>query len=231
MTEAFKGFSPDFFAFFEELAAANTREWFQANKPRFTGGVQYELSDFVAAMAPRLSRISKHYLADPRPNGKTIFRIYRDVRFSKDKRPYKEHAACHFRHSGTGDAHGPGYYFHLEPKEVIFGGGIWKPAPADLTKIRAAIARDPKAWSKVVGNPQLTATFGGVSGDGLKRAPKGYAPDHPHIEDLKRKTFFVIRRAPAALARGPEILDQVETGFRAAVPLMRFLSKALGAPF
>ncbi len=231
MTDDFKGFSPDFFAFFEELAAANTREWFQANKPRYTDVVQNELSDFVSAMAPRLKRISKHYLADPRPNGKTIFRIYRDVRFSKDKRPYKEHAACHFRHAGKGDVHGPGYYFHLEPKEVIFGGGIWKPAPEDLNKIRAAIAGDAKAWSKIVGNPDLKETFGGVSGDGLKRAPKGYAPDHPHIEDLKRKTFFVIRRVPAALARKAEILDEVETSFRTAVPIMRFLSKALGAPF
>ena len=231
MTAAFKGFSPDFFSFFEELAAANTREWFLANKPRFTAGVQNELSDFVTAMAPRLKRISAHYLADPRPNGKTIFRIYRDVRFSKDKRPYKEHAACHFRHSGRGDVHGPGYYFHLEPKEVIFGGGIWKPETADLAKIRAAIDGDPKAWSRVIGNAKLTATFGGVSGDGLKRAPKGYAPDHAHIEDLKRKSFLVIRRAPAALARSPEILDQVEESYRAAVPFMRFISKALGTAF
>ncbi len=231
MTATFKGFSPDFFAFFEELAAANTREWFAANKERYKDVVQGELSDFVSAMAPRLARISKHYLADPRPNGKTIFRIYRDVRFSKDKRPYKEHAACHFRHSGEADVHGPGYYFHLEPKEIIFGGGIWKPDPVDLNKIRSAIVADTRAWSKVIGDAQLKAVFEGVSGDGLKRAPKGFDPDHPHAEDLKRKTFFVIRRAPAALARAPEILDEVEAGYRAAKPLMRFLCKALGTPF
>ena len=129
MAPAFAGFSDDFFAFFAELAASNTREWFEANKPRYKDVVQGELAAFVTAVAPRLERISRHYLADPRPNGKTIFRIYRDVRFSRDKRPYKEHAACHFRHSGEGDVHGPGYYVHLEPKEVIFGGGIWKPAP------------------------------------------------------------------------------------------------------
>ena len=231
MTATFRGFSPDFFTFFEELAASNTREWFAANKDRYKDVVQGELSDFVSAMAPRLARISKHYLADPRPNGKTIFRIYRDVRFSKDKRPYKEHAACHFRHSGEADVHGPGYYFHLEPKEIVIGGGIWKPDPADLNKIRSAIVSDAKAWSRVIGNAQLKTVFEGVSGDGLKRAPKGFDPEHPHVGDLKRKTFFVIRRAPAALARAPEILDEVEANYRAAKPLMRFLSKALGAPF
>jgi len=104
-------------------------------------------------------------------------------------------------------------------------------ATADLAKIRAAIDQDPKAWSKVIGDPCLSEIFGGVSGDGLKRAPKGYDPGHPNIEDLKRKTFFAIRRVPAALARGGDILDRVEASYRAAVPLMRFLSKALGAAF
>lgn len=119
----------------------------------------------------------------------------------------------------------------MEPKQVLIGGGIWKPAPEDLNKIRSAIVADAKAWSRVVGDSGLTAVFEGVSGDGLKRAPKGFASDHPHVEDLKRKTFFVMRRAPAAVARAPDILDEVEAGYRAGVPLMRFLCKALGAPF
>ena len=231
MSQDFQGFSAGFFGFFEELSANNKRAWFEANKPRYKEIVQGELSAFVAAMAPRLRKISAHYLADPRPNGKTIFRIYRDVRFSKDKRPYKEHAACHFRHLSEADVHGPGYYFHLEPDRVMFGGGIWKPAPEDLKSIRTAIVEDAKGWAKVIGDAELLDTFEGIHGEGLKRPPKGFPADHPHLEDLKRKTFFVMRRAPVELARTDALLDEVEAGYRAAKPLMKFLSKALGAAF
>jgi uncharacterized protein (TIGR02453 family) len=99
MPNTFNGFPRDFFSFFRELKAHNERPWFEANKQRFRDSVQAPMSAFIEAMAPRLTKISKHFTADPRPNGGSMFRIYRDVRFSKDKRPYKEHAACHFRHA------------------------------------------------------------------------------------------------------------------------------------
>lgn len=231
MTDSFAGFSEDFFAFFAELAQNNDRAWFAGNKARYAAVVQGDLSAFVAAMAPRLRRISKCYQADPRPTGKTIFRIHRDVRFSRDKRPYKEHAACHFRHDGEADVHGPGFYVQLEPETVMFGGGIWKPSPDDLQKIRAAIAGDAKGWDRVVGDAKLVAHFGGISGEGLKRPPRGFPANHPHVEDLKRQTYYVMREAPAALARTPDLLDAVEDSYKAARPLMRFLSKAVGLPF
>src|SRR3954453_20816279 len=109
----FEGFGKAFFAFFRELAANNERAWFEANKPRFREDVQGGMSDFIAAMAPYLSKLSKDFVADPRPNGGSMFRIYRDVRFSKDKRPYKAHAACQFRHRFGRDVHAPGFYVHL----------------------------------------------------------------------------------------------------------------------
>src|SRR3954470_13982118 len=97
MAAEFKGFSKDFFAFFKELKANNERPWFEENKERYKASVVAPISDFITAMSPRLAKISKHFIADPRPNGGSMFRIYRDVRFAKDKRPYKEHAAVHFR--------------------------------------------------------------------------------------------------------------------------------------
>ncbi|MCC0056679.1 MAG: DUF2461 domain-containing protein [Rhodobiaceae bacterium] len=99
-----QGFGETFFSFFRELADNNSKEWFEANRTRYKQDVQAPLSAFVEAMAPHIHAISPHFNADPRPNGKTIFRIHRDVRFSRDKRPYKEHAACHFRHAGENDA-------------------------------------------------------------------------------------------------------------------------------
>ena len=104
----FAGFGPGFFGFFEELSANNKREWFEPNKARYKEEVVGPLTAFIAAMGPLLAKISEEYVADPRPNGGSMFRIYRDVRFSKDKRPYKEHGACHFRHRLGKDAHAPG---------------------------------------------------------------------------------------------------------------------------
>lgn len=231
MSDAFSGFSPRFFGFFEELAANNKRTWFEANKDRYRQEIVGPLTAFVAAMAPRLAKISQHYNADPRPNGGSIFRIYRDVRFSKDKRPYKEHGACQFRHVAGKDAHAPGYYVHLEPGRVFFGGGVWLPPGPQLKMIRGAIAADPDGWGKVVKNKRFRETFGGVHGDGLKRAPRDFDDDHPYIEDIKRKSFFAMREAKSSLAGSADFLNEVEATFRAATPMMKFLNAAIGVPF
>src|SRR5882672_5217769 len=150
MKHVFNGFPKDYFAFFRELKAHNERGWFEANKERFRNDVQAPMSEFIAAMAPHLAKLSKEFIADPRPHGGSMFRIYRDVRFSKDKRPYKEHGACQFRHRLGRDVHAPGCYVHLAPSEVFIGGGLWMPDADALAKIRSAIAADPIAWKKIV---------------------------------------------------------------------------------
>lgn len=228
---SFKGFSKDFFGFFEELRNNNNREWFTANKPRFRDVVQGELADFVTAMAPRLAKVSPHYIADPRPNGKSIFRIYRDLRFAKGGKPYKENAGIQFKNERSMDVHAPGFYVHLAPDEVFFGGGVWKPASPDLRKIRDAIVDDPKGWGKIVKSKKMTDVFGGVHGDGLTRPPKGFDADHEHIEDLKRQSFFAMRKADIALTRTPDFVTEVAKTFKDAAPLMAFVAKAVDAPF
>ncbi|MBM3490945.1 MAG: DUF2461 domain-containing protein [Alphaproteobacteria bacterium] len=228
---AFRGFGKPFFAFFRELADHNERPWFEANKARYREEVVAPMVAFIEAMAPRLARLSPHFVADPRPNGGSMFRIHRDVRFAKDKRPYKEHAACQFRHAACRDAHAPGFYVHLAPDEVIFGGGIWLPEAAALARVRSAIAEDVGGWDKIVRDRRLVATFGGVAGDALKRPPKGFAPEHPHIEDLKRVSFFAMRQAKPAAAAGAGFAAQVADTFADATPLMRFLCRALGQKY
>ena len=228
---AFPGFSTDFFAFFKELKANNNKEWFTANKSRFREVVQGELSAFVTAMAPRLAKVSPHYVADPRPNGKSIFRIYRDLRFAKGGNPYKENAGVHFRHELSKDVHAPGFYVHMEPDKLFFGGGIWKPASPDLRKIRDAIVDDPKGWAKAAHSKKMIDVFGDLHGDGLVRAPKGYDPEHEHIDDLKRQSFFAMRNTKASAARSPDFVDEVAKAFRDASPLMRFIANAVDAPF
>jgi len=231
MTNGFEGFPKDFFAFFRELKAHNERPWFEANKERFRNSVQAPMSGFIAAMAPRLSKVSKRFTADPRPNGGSMFRIYRDVRFSKDKRPYKEHAACHFRHSLGKDVHAPGFYMHFAPGEVFFGGGLWMPPPESLTKIRDAIAAKPAAWKKVVEERNFRAEFGGVRGEALTRPPRGYDPEHPYIDDIKRKSFYAMHEADQKLAASPALVDGVAESFTALSPLMKFLCASLDVPY
>jgi uncharacterized protein (TIGR02453 family) len=232
MADAFAGFPKDFFAFFRELKANNERPWFEANKQRYKESVQAPMSDFIAAMQPRLAKISKQFVADPRPNGGSMFRIYRDVRFARDKRPYKEHAACHFRHAGGKDVHAPGFYMHFGDDAVMFGGGMYMPEPPALAKIRDAIVKKPAAWKAVTADKAFARTFGGLGGDHvLTKAPRGYAPDHPLIEDIKRKSFFAMREADLKLALSPKLPDAVAETFRAAAPLMKFLCVAEGVKF
>jgi uncharacterized protein (TIGR02453 family) len=227
----FKGFPKTFFAFFRELKANNDRAWFEANKPRFRTDVQGPMSDFIAAMAPHLAKLSKEFVADPRPNGGSMFRIYRDVRFSKDKRPYKEHAACQFRHRLGRDVHAPGLYVHLAYDEVFFGGGMWMPEPDALTKIRQRIAERPADWKKVVGDKRFAQTFGGIEGEQLTRPPKGFDPAHPFIADIRRKSFVAGVDSSAKAAQSRAFAEDVAQTFRALSPLMRFLCAALAVPY
>ena len=159
----------------------------------FRETVQAPMSDFIAAMAPHLKSISKEFVADPRPNGGSMFRIHRDVRFSRDKIPYKEHAACQFRHRFGRDVHAPGFYVHLAPGDVFFGGGLWMPDAEALARVRTAIAGKSALWKKAVTDKKFVTAFGGLEGESLTRPPRGFDPAHPFIEDLKRKSFVATR--------------------------------------
>jgi len=226
----FKGFQKEFFAFFRELRANNDRAWFEANRSRFREAVQAPMSDFIAAMAPHLSRISKAFVADPRPHGGSMFRIHRDIRFSKDKRPYKEHGACQFRHRLGRDVHAPGFYVHLAPKDVFVGAGLWMPDPDALLKVRAAIAAKPAQWKKIVGDKRFVSTFRGVEGEQLQRPPRGFDANHAFIADIRRKSFVIGHDSSEAQARSPRFVAETAGSFAAAAPFMRFLSGALSVP-
>ena len=207
---AFAGFPADFFAFFQDLEIHNNRAWFNANKSRYYESVVNPISAFIVCMAPRLRKISPHYVADPRPHGGSMFRIYRDTRFSKDKSPYKTHAGVQFRHEAGKDAHAPGFYVHLAADELYFGGGVWLPPNPQLGIIRDAIVDNARAWSRVA-NARAAREIGGIQGDSLQRPPKGFDAEHPLIEDLKRKDFIAVARFRAASVESPDFQDAVLT--------------------
>lgn len=229
----FNGFPKDCLAFFRDLAANNNREWFALNKERYRQSVLYPMSDLIAALAPRLEAIAPMYVADPRPHGGSTFRIYRDVRFSRDSRPYKEHVSCQLRHQAGRDAHAPGFYIHIAPQEVRFGGGIYLPPAPVLNKVRRAVAERPADWCALKEDPDFQKFFpDGIRGDSLKRAPKGFTEDHPEIADIRRKTFFVMHglRNPEDITRA-DFIDQIDETFQQATPFMRFLTNAVELPF
>jgi uncharacterized protein (TIGR02453 family) len=157
-----------------------------------------------------------------------MFRIYRDTRFSKDKSPYKTFAAAQLRHRSARDVHAPGFYLHLEPDNVFAGAGVWHPDGPTLTMIRTAIVERPGEWRAAVDDPGFRAVHR-LSGESLKRAPRGYDPEHPLIEDLKRKDLVCMTSFTETQACSVGFLDEVVASFEAASPLMRFLTLAVGA--
>ncbi len=217
-------FKPGLFEFLDDLKNNNTREWFQTNKERYKTEVQEPMLAFISAFADPLHAISPNFVADPRPNGGSMFRIYRDVRFSRDKSPYKVHAAAQFRHREGRDVHAPGFYLHLEPGSVFMGAGLWHPAGETLKAIRDAIVENPDRWAEVTEG----LTLGGES---LKRGPRGFDPEHPFLEDLKRKDFvsFTHSSRTAVCKRG--FLDGFVGTCRAASPFVSFLTEAVGLEF
>lgn len=226
---AFEGFGKSFFAFFKDLAANNEKAWFEANRDRYENDVRAPMKAFVEDIAPKLAKISPNFIADPK---KSSFRIHRDVRFSKDKSPYKTNAGIHLRHQRGKDAHAPGYYLHLEPGTVFCGGGVWKPAPEALLAIRTAIAEQPKAWRKALSGKTFSETFGDLrEGDPLSRPPKGFDGDHEMIDYLKRRSFFAMKDYSARDAATADFVDEAAKTFAAAAPVMRFMTEAVGVEF
>jgi uncharacterized protein (TIGR02453 family) len=223
-------FSSELFAFLSDLAANNTRDWFQANKRRYRRTVQEPLLRFIADFAGPLAAISPCFVADPRPSGGSMFRIYRDVRFSRDKSPYKTHAAAQFRHREGKDAHVPCFYLHLEPGNVFAGAGLWHPPGPALAMIRQSIMESPERWTEITTAPRFTDTFA-MAGDSLKRAPRGIDPAHPLIDDLRRKDFICSTEFSEDAALRPDFVDRYADACRDAAPYVRFITEAVGHRF
>lgn len=225
----FTGFSTDAREFFLELAANNDRAWFAEHKPRYDEIVMQPALEFVRAMEKPLHKISPHFEAIPKRSGGSIMRIYRDIRFSKNKLPFKTNLGIHFRHEMGSNAHAPGFYFHIDPQNVFMGGGIWQPEKPVLDQIRSHILDEPDVWKKVKSRPKFKQNFY-VDGSSLKRPPQGYDPDHPLIEDLKRKDHFVTRDLSWKEISRTEFVADFAANIKIMMPYMRFLCDALRLP-
>ena len=211
--------------YLEGLAENNNRAWFVMNKPSYDI-LRAEFTELVARVIAGTAKF------DPAVAGqdakKAQFRINRDVRFSKDKSPYKSNFSAVVAPGGKKDP-GSHYYFHIDEAGKLFvAGGCYLP-PADvLLRIRQRIAAEPAVFSRLLKNKTMLAYYAGFSDEGkLVRPPKGFDAETPHIEVIKQKSFIMVREMSVKGMTGDKVIKEVEAGFKAALPLVKWLRKAV----
>jgi uncharacterized protein (TIGR02453 family) len=226
----FSGFRPAALRFLRGLARNNRRDWFEAQREAYNDEVLQPLLALLDEVDVRLAALAPELLADRK---RSVFRIYRDVRFSKDKSPYKTHAAFWIGHRalGTGGGAavhgGAGLYFHLEPNASIVAAGMWMPPTPALTRIRVALSEDLAGFEKA--RRAARSSYGELSDEAvLARPPRGYPADHPAADWLRYRSFTVSRAIPASALRRADLPDWLGRAYRPAIPLVRWLNGALG---
>ncbi|MDH4048893.1 MAG: DUF2461 domain-containing protein [Gammaproteobacteria bacterium] len=226
----YASFKPETLEFLRELAANNNREWFAENKKRYEEQVLDVALNFIQSMHDPLRKIAPHFTAVPKRVGGSLMRVYRDTRFSKDKIPYKTNIGIQFRHEKAKDVHAPGFYLHIHPDEVFLGAGIWRPESSALAALRDRIDAKPAEWLRARDDKKFRAHFQ-LGGEVLTRPPKGFARDHPQIEDIKRKDFIAVKNLEVNDPLDKRFQQKVETAFASAAPFMSFLCKAVGIAY
>ena len=212
--------------FLTKLAKNNNRDWFDKNKSDYEDLIRTPALHFIDDMEDDLNHLSPHFLALSKKVGGSLMRVHRDVRFGKDKSPYKTNIGIQFRHEMGRDVHAPGFYVHVEPGEYFVGVGIWRPDSTALGKIRDAIVEKDKDWLSAMNDKKFKRSFE-VSGESLKTGPRGYDKEHPLIKDIKRKDFIAIAHLDEKIMLDKNVKQHIVKRFTDAEPYMMFLCDAL----
>ncbi len=224
-------FSEELIDFLVGLSANNSREWFNKRKDVYESVLREPALEYIREVGGPLADISPHVRASDRKQGGSLMRIYRDVRFSRDKSPYKTNVGIQFRHESGKDVHAPGYYVHISIEECFIGAGSWMPDRDALLAYRRAVSEHPSEWLAL---KQMTES-GEWNLDGhhdmLKRPPRGFSADDPMIEDIKRKHFIVTHRMDIEDVTAPDFVDYTIERFKESKEWMAFLAQAIGLPF
>jgi len=223
-------FTPKLFGFLRNLKRHNNREWFQSHKADYEQSVREPFLQFIGDFQPQLQKFSPYLIADPKPSGGSLLRIYKDLRFRPDAPPYQTHAAARFPHNAWKKTVAPGFYLHLEPKRSFFAGGLWRPDTETRARIREAIMDDPSRWKKVTRSKAFKANCE-MSGELMKRPPPGVDPDHPLAEDLQKKDFIMWASFAENEVCAQDFLIRIVKICRASAPFMEFLTRALELPW
>ncbi|HTB31356.1 MAG TPA: DUF2461 domain-containing protein [Bacteroidia bacterium] len=209
------------FKFLKELSENNNRDWFNANKDRYIQAHE-NIINFANKL---LIEMNKHDKIENTTGKESLFRIYKDIRFSKDKTPYSCRWSGGFQRA-TKKLRG-GYYFHLEPGKSFLAGGFWGPEPADIQRIRQDIALNYKDWKKMLADKTLVKTFGGIIGDKVATSPKGYSKDDPAIELLRYKQYILKHPFTDKEVLTPDFVNTVNDTFKKMRPFLNYMSDVL----
>ena len=224
-------FSEELIDFLVGLSANNSRDWFNERKDVYESVLREPALDYIREVGGPLADISPHIRASDRKQGGSLMRIYRDVRFSRDKSPYKTNVGIQFRHESGKDVHAPGYYVHISIDECFIGAGSWMPDRDALLAYRRAVSEHPGEWLalKELANSDEWSIDG--HHDMLKRPPRGFSADDPMIEDIKRKHFIITHRMDIEDVTAPDFADYTIDRFKESKDWMAFLTRAIGLPF
>jgi len=217
-------------SFLKELSQNNNKVWFDKNRQRYEDEVRTPALNYIESMDQHMAKISPHFIVSAKKVGGSLMRVHKDIRFSKDKTPYKTNIGIHFKHARGKDVHAPGFYFHIEPGEVFLGAGIWRPESSTLKNVRTLMDEYPKEWKKLANKLTSKNDFK-FGGDSLKRPPKGFDAEHPLIDDLKRKDFIAVSNLKISTVYAKDIDKQTARLFKAAAPLVKFICDADDLPF
>lgn len=222
--EKYKGFPAEGLAFLHDLRAHNDREWFTPRLDIYKTQVQAPMVELIRALHMEMLRFAPAYVGEP---AKCLYRIYRDTRFSKDKTPYKTHAAAQFWRNNLDKNDSGGFYFAISPGEVAIGGGIYMPSPAALLAIRNRIAKNPAAFRATFDTKPLQKLMGELHGEQTARIPKGFPADHPAADLLRRKRYFLYTTLNPEIATTPRLFREIVSRFEAITPFVEFLDRPL----
>jgi uncharacterized protein (TIGR02453 family) len=214
-------FTAETLKFLRALKRNNRREWFNAHREQYEAQVREPMTAIVERLAEDFRAFAPELVASPKVS---MYRIYRDTRFSENKTPYKTHIAAVFPTRGLLKHEGAGVYFHISPDEVWIGGGMYSPQPAQLYAVREHIAENVRQLRAIVEAPGFRRHVGQLEGDKLSRVPRGFPKDHQAAEYLKFRHFIAGAGFPATLAASPKFYGTLLTVFKQVVPLSRFLN-------
>jgi uncharacterized protein (TIGR02453 family) len=220
----FAGFPPGALRFLSQLEKNNNREWFEKNKDVYETDVKGPMLDLVAAVGAGMLDYAPDYVPEPK---KAIYRIYRDVRFSKDKRPYKTNVAASFWRQNLGKNGSAGFYTHLDNEEFLMAAGVYMPEPEHLRILRGHVDKHHERLRQILEDKKRIRLAGGLQGESQTRLPKGFLPGHPAEDLLKRKMFMYWVTLPPRYAEKAGIEKEVGKRFAAMAPLVEFLNEPL----
>ena len=224
-------FSPASLKFLRALDRHNDKAWFDQHRQDYEAQVRQPFLRLIGDLQPALASISPHYRADPRTVGGSLFRIYRDSRFSNDKSPYKPWQGARLYHERRKQVPAPSFYVHLQPGASFIGAGLWHPETPTQRRVRQFIFDNPSAWARVAHDKPLRKRFALASSDMLVRPPSGFPADFAHLDDLRHRNFALAAGLDDAEMTVPGLRSRLEKDLLRLAPFVDYLCAALDLDF